>query len=60
MYVAREKAGKLCLFTVEPAYNQVTDEWHGLSFEQIELSPLLFKEVTWENSPVQVELKIVK
>ena len=36
-----------------------SDDWGGDDFEEIELSILNFSEVTFENSPQQVKLKLI-
>lgn len=59
-WLARNQYGSIYLFTIEPKYNAATDEWNGYDFEQIELGFLCFPEVTFENSPHEVELKLVK
>lgn len=60
LWIARNKSKVIKLFTIEPEYNSISDEWKGYDFEEIELSILNFTEVTFENSPQQVELKLVK
>lgn len=60
LWIARNKSKTIKLFTIEPEYNSFLDEWKGYDFEEIELSVLNFTEVTFENSPMQVELKLVK
>ena len=58
-WIARNKSKVIKLFTIEPEYNSISDEWKGYDFEEIELSVLNFTEVTFENSPQEVELKLV-
>lgn len=60
LFIARNKSKVIKLFTIEPEYNSISDEWKGYDFEEIELSILNFPEVTFENSPQEVELKIVE
>lgn len=60
LWIARNKSKTIKLFTIEPEYSSITDEWKGYDFEEIELSVLNFPEVTFENSPQKVELKLVK
>ena len=60
LWLARNKSKTIKLFTIEPEYSSITDEWKGYDFEEIELSVLNFTEVTFENSPQEVELKLVK
>lgn len=59
LWVARDKSKTLKLFTIKPEYNSILDEWKGYDFEEIELSALNFIEVTFENSPQEVELKLL-
>ena len=59
LWLARNKSKTIKLFTIEPEYSSITDEWKGYDFEEIELSVLNFTEVTFENSPQEVELKLV-
>ena len=66
------EAAKECLeerirsFVGEYVYNccpkeyRQSDEWKGYDFEEIELSILNFPEVTFENSPQRVEIKLIK
>lgn len=60
LWIARNKSKVIKLFTIEPEYNSILDEWKGYDFEEIELSVLNFTELTFENSPMQVELKLIK
>jgi hypothetical protein len=65
LWIARQKWGDLFLFGVRPyKYEDVNwgeEEWaspiSGLSFP---IDHEAFPEVTFENSPQQVELKLVK
>ena len=59
LYIARNKSKIIKLFTIETEYNSISDEWKGYDFEEIELSVLNFTEVTFENSPQEVEIKLV-
>ena len=59
LWIARNKSKVIKLFTIEPEYNNISDEWKGYDSEEIELSMLNFTEVTFENSPQEVELKLV-
>jgi hypothetical protein len=64
LYIARDKDGKLFLYNYLPNRNndsgnfmeEVDDMWNG---EVMRIDPKLFPEVTWENSPKQVELKLI-
>jgi hypothetical protein len=63
-YIARDIDGKLFLYNYLPNRNndsgnfmeEVDDMWNG---EVMRIDPKLFPEVTWENSPKQVELKLI-
>lgn len=69
LYIARDKDedGGLFLYNNKP--NFVEDEGLFLSnensedndilYDGIEIDPRLFPEVTWENSPQKVELKLI-
>ena len=59
MYVARDKYGALYLYETCPRRG-VSRFYVGSGSWDKPLSRETFPEVTWENSPVQVELKIVK
>ena len=60
LWIARDKDGLIYLFTSEPEYNIIYDRWESYDSEQIELGILCFPEVTFENSPQEVELKLVE
>ena len=61
LWIAREEWGGLYVFGVRPFYDEDYDKWvspiSGLSFQVDDES---FPEVTFENSPQVVELKLVK
>lgn len=61
LWIAREGWGGLYVFGVRPFYDEDYDKWEspisGLSFQVDDES---FPEVTFENSPQMVELKLVK
>lgn len=54
LWIARDKDGCLCLHEEKP-YCSANGVWYNLK-QMIHLSKNLFPEVTWENSPQQVEL----
>lgn len=58
MWVARDKDGELYLYDAYPAKQS---EFFRCQFgyRYMLLDGNLFQEVTWENSPVRVELKLV-
>ena len=64
MYLARDREGFLALYVSEPAKDEdvffpdvYDNEWKE---QYIVLDKELFPEVTFENSPVKVEIKIKK
>lgn len=59
-WIARDKSKVIKLFTIKPEYNSILDEWKGYDFEEIEMRKFDFPEVTFENSPQQVEIKLVE
>lgn len=61
LYIARDRYGGLYLYNDEP----IKDDNFGVfqansNYDEIEINPELHPEVTWENSPQQVELKLIK
>lgn len=60
LWIARDKNGALALYTEEPIL------YYGVQYEgtyksqMIDLNENLYPEVTYENSPQMVELKLVK
>ena len=61
LYIARDKCGGLYLYNDEP----IKDNNFGVfqadnAYSEIEINPELHPEVTWENSPQRVELKLIK
>lgn len=57
--MARNKDGIIKLFTIKPKYNDIIDEWKGYDFEEIELNKINFPEVTFNNSPKEVKIKLI-
>ena len=58
MWIARDKDGKLYFYNLKP---DRIDNYFRCSFAgMLRINPDLFPEVTWENSPVEVELKLTK
>ena len=60
LWIARDLDGSLALYEIEPKYEEKYDTWLtpcGLPFY---ISEHLFPEVTFENSPMEVELVIKK
>lgn len=59
LWIARERNNALWLWKKKPFYNRKRGCWDGeLFFYAIE--DYLFPEVTFENSPKKVELKLVE
>ena len=55
MWVARDKNGKLYLFTVFP--ERYDSEWNSGDWKsQMEIPSSLFPNLKWENEPLEVEL----
>jgi len=58
MYLARDKNDSIYLFSIIPKrYNEVFLNQEG-DYDFCEIQSNLFPEVTWKNSPVEIELKI--
>ena len=58
MWIARDKNELLCLFKEKPFFGRGKEYYITDSLDYIILDNDLFTEVTFENSPVEVELKI--
>lgn len=65
MWLARDKDGSICLYEQKPIKGdeyfmggKVEDSDSFIVCES--LNPSDFPEVTWENSPIEVELKLKK
>lgn len=59
-WIARNKEDELELYPDEPRYDARYDEWTSKVAEYISLPFDLFPEVTWENSPQQIKVKLIK
>lgn len=61
MWIARDLDGTLCLYTTEP-WKRVSTDYRNGEFdcddEFINIDSRLFPEVTFENSPQEIELKL--
>ena len=61
MYIARDKDGKLHVFATKPEYNEKFGMWlptpYSLEYIRVEGD---YPEVTFENSPMEVELKLIE
>lgn len=61
LWIARDKDRELCLFYGKKPEINGDSFWYGnlpYPTKYIKLDENLFPEVTWENSPMKVELKI--
>lgn len=56
-WIARDKDGCLCLHEEKP-FCGVSGTWYSPK-QMMHLSKDLFLEVTWENSPQEVEIKLI-
>lgn len=57
MWVARDKAGNLCLFNECP--ERIFDVWMQRESIEVcigEIHPALFPDLRWEDEPIEVEL----
>lgn len=59
LYIARDKSGELFLYHGKPLRDNKMFAGAG-AYGMIRLREDLFPEVTFENSPQEVELKLVK
>ena len=57
LWIAREKYGNMCLYDIKPFKD---GEYWNSSGNYYLIDRHLFPEVTFENSPQMVELKLVK
>lgn len=60
LWIARDKNGALALYTEEPMLYYNSQYEGPYKSQMIDLDENLFPEVTFENSPQQVEVKLVK
>ena len=58
IWIARDNDGSLNAYTEEPRKNYVREDFRSRNGENMKLHPNSFPEVTWENSPFEVELVI--
>ena len=56
IWIARDKNGELFLYWEKPTRRKTIFGTPG-AFGAIRLDSILYSEVTWENSPVKMELK---
>ena len=63
-WIARDKDGTLWLFDMKPIKNEnyfsCAVDSYGRWSEECELKEHMFPEVTFENSPQKIELKLIK
>lgn len=65
LWIARDKDDSLYLYNYKPCKNKISGKFtccikpNGEWSEEYELNNHLFPEITFENSPMQVELKLV-
>lgn len=65
LWIARDKDDSLCLYSKEPKLSEEIDGvWvcgqYGMPVDVIVLPSKMFPEVTFENSPQRVEIKLIK
>ena len=63
LYIARDEDGELCLYKTKP-WKRINMDHHNNQFDCddsfMNIDSDLFPEVTFENSPQEVELKLAK
>ena len=59
LWIARDKNGALALYTAEPILYYGKQYEGTYKSQMIDLDEELFPEVTFENSPQQVEIKLI-
>lgn len=63
LWIARDKDGELCLYKTKP-WKRVNTTHHNDQFDCddsfMNIDNDLFPEVTYENSPQEIELKLLK
>ena len=60
LWIVKDLSEELILFKKQPFYNNKIKMWMGGDLPIGKLNSYSFPEVTFENSPQQVELKLVK
>lgn len=61
MWIARDKSGEVYLYVAKPIRGIVCFYYHLENYGMTYLGrEEIYPEVTWENSPKQVELKIIE
>lgn len=60
LWIARDKDGSLFIYDKEPQLHKETKSFDSIDSEIFEeISGGLFQEVTFENSPRQIEIKVI-
>jgi hypothetical protein len=59
MWICRRRDGVLALHRKEPIYNQISEDWVSGALLTRKIERTDFPEVTFENSPQQVEIKLI-
>lgn len=64
MWICRDENGHLHLFAKKPqmrySYYYECMVWHDDALQHVMLLEMAFPEVTFENSPMEVELKLIE
>ena len=60
LWIAKSLSEELILYKEQPSYNDKLKMWIGGGLPVGKLKGYSFPEVTFENSPQQVELKLVE
>ena len=62
MWIARDEDGRLYLYPIKPYLidNPFNDYWNNEDENWMQLREDSFPEVTFENSPMEVELKLIE
>ena len=63
LWIARDPDGRLCLFSTKPIYRRAIHGWESASSGEeygtcLKIDRKSFPEITFENSPQEVEIKI--
>lgn len=60
LWITRDRRGNVLLHSVEPhlVHDIMSSHWFG-DYDSMELDEEDFPEVTFENSPMEVELKLI-
>ena len=60
LWIARSLDNSILLITEKMSFNKQFKEWSSYYGSFLRLSEEYFQEVTFENSPQEIELKLVK